>query len=101
MVNMQEQINGKQAAGESAAAEAVSAQPKRPDVQRIMQTDTENNRAAIGKEQKERELLREEEEKHRKRQVLPTLFSSLEPSGFIALGAGAFPFQTGLYHCQM
>lgn len=68
MVNMQEQINGKQAAGESAAAEAVSAHPKRPDVQRITQTDTESNRAAIGKEQKERELLREEEEKYRKQQ---------------------------------
>lgn len=50
MVNKQDQINGMQAAEGSAAA------------------DTENNRAAIGKEQKERELLREEEEKHRKRQ---------------------------------
>lgn len=101
MVNMQEQINGKQAVEGSAAAEAVSAHPKLPDVQRITQTDTENNRAATGKEQKERELLREEEEKHRKRQVLPTLLSSQEPSGFTALGAGAFPCQTGLYHCQM
>lgn len=116
MVNMQEQINGKQAAGESAAAEAVSAQLKRPDVQRITQTDTQNNRTAIGKEQKERELLREEEENIESgreggremkdffglgqrvqsmpcfmpsvctgiRQVSLTLFSSQEPSGFIA-----------------
>lgn len=44
MVNMQEQINGKQAVEGSAAAEAVSAHPKLPDVQRITQTDTENNR---------------------------------------------------------
>lgn len=47
MVNMQEQINGKK---------------------EITQTDTENNRAAIWKEQKERKFRREEEEEYRKRQ---------------------------------